>query len=101
MFKVKFMPFDMNTDVEPDSTILDAIRKSNLPLKTTCGGKGTCGDCIVQILSGSYQCKASAALSQQLISERYALACLTKITDHLTIQLPQFQQLSFQKNIYY
>ena len=84
------MPFDIDTEVEPGSTILDAIRKANLPLKTTCG------DCVVQILSGLYNCQSSAALSQQLISERYALACLTKINDNLTIQLPQFQQLSIK-----
>ena len=89
-FTVKFLPFDISVDVPAGTKLLDAVKKADLPLKATCGGKGTCGGCIVQILSGNYRTKASAALSNQLASEGYALACQTGVTDNITVQLPQF-----------
>ncbi|GAH64778.1 unnamed protein product, partial [marine sediment metagenome] len=82
--------------VSSGTSILDAARKVDLFLKTTCGGKGTCGDCVVRIISGTYQSKLSSALSDELIRQRYALACQTEVNDNLTIQLPQFQELSIK-----
>lgn len=95
-YKVRFLPFDIAVEVPLSTSILDAVRKANLPVKTTCGGKGTCGDCVVQVLSRAYQGRASGALSEQLIQQGYALACQTEIDENLTIQLPQFQELSIK-----
>ena len=64
IFTVRFLPFETDIDIESGTNALDAIRKADLPLNTTCGGKGTCGDCIIQILEGTYQSKPSAALPQ-------------------------------------
>lgn len=95
-YKVKFFPFESTVSVSSGTSILDAARKANLPVKTTCGGKGTCGDCVVRVLSGTYQSKHSAALSEELFRQGYALACQTEVNDNLTIQLPQFQELSIK-----
>ncbi len=99
MHKVTFLPFDTSVDVPPGTIMLDAVRQSNIPLKATCGGEGTCGDCILHVVSGTYQCKPSAALSERLIKRGYALACLTEVHDDLTVRLPQFQQLSIKSVI--
>lgn len=95
-YRIKFLPFETTVAVAAGSTILDAVKKANLPLKTSCGGKGTCGDCVVQILSGSYQSKSSAVVSQALASQGYVLACVAKVHDHLTVQLPKFENLSIK-----
>lgn len=95
-YKVKFFPFESTVSVSSGTSILDAARKANLPLKVTCGAKGTCGDCVIRVLSGTYQSKHSAALSEELIRQGYALACQTEVNDNLTIQLPQFQELSIK-----
>ena len=95
-YKVKFLPFSSTVSVSPGTSILDAARKVDLFLKTTCGGKGTCGDCVVRIISGTYQSKLSSALSDELVRQGYALACQTEVNDNLTIQLPQFQELSIK-----
>jgi len=95
-FKLTFFPFKMSIDVQGGSTILEAVRQLQLPLKASCGGKGSCGDCLIKILAGNYKVKASAALSQELIDKGYALACQTKVTSDLTVQLPQFEELSIK-----
>ena len=63
---VRFLPFDVSVEVAAGTTILDAAREAGLPLKTSCGGKGTCGDCIVKVLEGTYETSPSAALSLEL-----------------------------------
>ena len=95
-FKVNFLPFDASVEVQPGTSLLDAVKTADLPLKTTCGGKGTCGDCVVQIISGAYHSKQSAALSDKLASQGFALACQTEVTDNITAQLPRFRELAIQ-----
>jgi uncharacterized 2Fe-2S/4Fe-4S cluster protein (DUF4445 family) len=98
-YKILFMPFNVSVDVPAGTKILEAAKKENLPLKASCGGQGTCGDCVVQILDGSYTAKSSAALSNHLISEGYALACQTEVNDNLTVQLPQFEELMIKSDV--
>ncbi|MFQ6070881.1 MAG: ASKHA domain-containing protein [Candidatus Aminicenantales bacterium] len=90
---VTFLPFEASVEVSAGTTILDALRKASLPLRTFCGGKGTCGECIVRVIRGEYRCSVSAALSEELRQKGYTLACLTKITDNLSVELPHYQQL--------
>lgn len=95
-FKVRFLPFDTSISVSGGKSLLDAIKESHFPIKTSCGGKGTCGECVVQIISGNCIRKSSAALPDQLVSLGYALACQTKVTNNITLHLPQFQELSIR-----
>ena len=95
-FNVKFLPFDVSVKVSSGTSLLDSVKTAGLPLKTTCGGKGTCGDCVVQITSGSYDSKKSAALSDKLASKGFTLACQTKVTDNVTAQLPHFRELAIK-----
>lgn len=99
-FKVKFLPFEVIVEVPSKTGLLDALRSAGLPLKATCGGKGTCGDCVVQITSGSFQGKHSAVLKDELVSQGYALACQTEVTDNITVQLPQFKELPIKSTVY-
>lgn len=95
-FKVAFLPFETCIEVPSGISILEAVNKADLPLKSSCGGKGTCGDCVIKILSGSYKKKPSATLSDQLVSQGYALSCQTEVHSDLVLQLPQFQELSIK-----
>jgi uncharacterized 2Fe-2S/4Fe-4S cluster protein (DUF4445 family) len=93
-FRIRFLPFETTLSVASGANLFDAIKKVGLPLKSTCGGKGTCGDCLVQVLSGEYQSRPSAALPEELRRQGFVLACQTEVTDHLTVQIPQFQEIS-------
>jgi uncharacterized 2Fe-2S/4Fe-4S cluster protein (DUF4445 family) len=95
-FKVRFLPFDVTVVVAPGTILLDAVTQAGLPIKTGCGGGGTCGDCLLRIISGSCQARPSAAISENLRTQGYVLACLAEVTDNLTVHLPQFQELSIQ-----
>jgi uncharacterized 2Fe-2S/4Fe-4S cluster protein (DUF4445 family) len=91
--KVVFFPFNISFELPEGTLLWDAIKKGGLPIRASCGGEGTCGECLVQIKQGSFAEKASAALPQQLVNQGYALACKTEITDDLSVHLPQFEEL--------
>ncbi|MGB2908152.1 MAG: ASKHA domain-containing protein [Candidatus Aminicenantaceae bacterium] len=97
--KIHILPFKASVEVEAEALILDAVKKAGLPLQAGCGGEGTCGECVVRILSGNYDRQGSAALPQELVIEGYALSCRTRIRDDLTILLPEFEELSIQSRI--
>jgi uncharacterized 2Fe-2S/4Fe-4S cluster protein (DUF4445 family) len=92
--KVTCLPFDIRIEVPYGSTLLDTIRKAGLPLKTSCGGKGTCGDCKVRIIEGSYKVASASGLSEKFRQDGYVLSCVTAIQNDLVIALPAFQLTS-------
>ena len=95
-FKVEFLPFGVQIIVSPGTCLLDACRKARVPLSTTCGGKGTCGDCIVKVIKGATTIKPSPFLPEKLRKQGFVLACQTLIEDDLTVELPEFQELSLK-----
>jgi len=96
-YRVEFLPFDLDVEAPAGATVLEAAKLAGLPLKAGCGGEGTCGDCVVRVVEGDYQKKASAALSESLVEQGYVLACRTEIQDDLTVLLPEFQELSIRR----
>lgn len=94
--RATFLPFAVSVKVPEGTKIADAVKKASLPLQFSCGGEGTCGDCVVRITKGKFKTKPTAALSGQLIAEGFVLACQTKITDDLTIVMPHFQELAIR-----
>lgn len=95
-FKVRFLPFDVSVKAKAGTSLLEATRKADLPLKTTCGGKGTCGDCLVRVLSGEFKRRKSSVLRENLSSRNYTLACQTEVRDNLVVELPQFEEISIR-----
>lgn len=92
--KITFLPFQVTVEAPSGSSLLEAVKAAHLPLNTTCGEKGTCGGCIVRILSGKHQQKQTAALSDDLRSEGFVLACQTSVSSDMQILLPQFEEKS-------
>lgn len=71
---VRFIPNDVTVKVEEGTNILDAQIKAGLVPDAPCGGKGTCGKCLVNITDG----KAVSGVVK---------ACQTKITEDITVDL--------------
>ncbi len=90
---IQFLPFETTVQVGAGTNLLDAVLEAGLPLKSTCGGKGTCGDCLVRIIGGEYRARPSAVLPEGLSSQGYNLACQTEVRGDLRVELPQFEEL--------
>jgi len=48
-FRVVFKPDDQELSIHQGATLLEAARQAGIILTTPCGGKGTCGKCVVRL----------------------------------------------------
>ncbi len=60
-----------------------------------CGGKGTCGNCKIQLLKGDIPLtnKHREALKRNNLSEKWRLACLSKAEIDLSIEIAQWESI--------
>src|SRR5438309_374896 len=88
--EVLYKPFDKATRVPGGTTLFSAAHWIGLPIDSTCGGRGTCGKCKVQLLSGDVE--ASTADRRQLRSEEieggWRLSCQAHIYGDLECLVP-------------
>jgi uncharacterized 2Fe-2S/4Fe-4S cluster protein (DUF4445 family) len=92
--RVEFLPFKSACSFARGTNLLDGARMAGLPLKSTCGGKGTCGECFVRVVDGKAKTRPSAAVPEEVRRRGYILACQTEIEEDLTVELPRFEEQS-------
>jgi uncharacterized 2Fe-2S/4Fe-4S cluster protein (DUF4445 family) len=85
-----FQPSGKTIDVSSGTELLDAIREAEIEIESPCGGKGTCGKCIVRIISGNVDSDSLGVLSASAVSRGYVLACKTKTLDEpVTVEISE------------
>ncbi|TMF52415.1 MAG: DUF4445 domain-containing protein [Chloroflexi bacterium] len=79
--EVVYKPFDKATRVPPGTTLFSAAHWIGLPIDSTCGGRGTCGKCKVQVLEGGAE--ITTADRKQLrpieLEAGWRLSCQAKV----------------------
>jgi uncharacterized 2Fe-2S/4Fe-4S cluster protein (DUF4445 family) len=90
MPSVHFLPADISVDV-PAGTLLHeaAIRAGIDALHLPCGGTGTCGQCLVEILKGKAEPLGQSYLEVALVEKGLVLACQSKVGEDLVVRLPE------------
>ncbi len=73
--KVTFKPSGLIYEARAGMSIMDAIRANDLKLDAPCGGNGTCKKCKVMVTDEE--------------GTREVLACMTKITGDITVDIPR------------
>jgi len=101
LIKVKFLPSNKSADVPPGSNILQAAIAAGVQVESTCGGKGTCGKCKVQLQKGGAEVGAGALtpsekkfLTASEIEAGWVLACQHVLFEDTVVQLQE------QKDVY-
>ncbi|MBM3157545.1 MAG: 2Fe-2S iron-sulfur cluster binding domain-containing protein [Chloroflexi bacterium] len=59
-FQVDFQPLGRRGECRADQSLLECARQLGVELVSLCNGKGTCGRCKVQVLSGETTAPTSA-----------------------------------------
>jgi uncharacterized 2Fe-2S/4Fe-4S cluster protein (DUF4445 family) len=70
-YKITILPQNLEVMVDEGSTLLDAQIKAGLHPDAPCGGKGTCGKCLVNVISGE--------------PSGVQKACMVKVKNDMTI----------------
>ena len=70
--------------------LLDAIRRAGADLDAPCGGKGTCGKCVVRVAAGEVDSNSLGALSGASVADGHVLACQTRVLEvEVVVEVPQ------------
>jgi len=88
---VIFQPQGKRVYVLPGTSVLEAATRAGFSLFAPCGGSGVCGKCVVRITEGIESiddATAKGPLTTKQINAGFRLACKTKITAPLTVEIP-------------
>lgn len=83
--KLTVLPDRKTVEVTEGETLLDAIRRAGIVMNTSCGGRGTCGRCKVEIVEGevnAWQTKAKNMGENEIVS------CKSTVKGDVVINIP-------------
>ncbi len=89
--EVTYRPYEKSTRIPPGTTLFSAAHWIGLPIDSTCGGRGTCGKCKVQVIQGGLE--TTAADRKQLRSDEleagWRLSCQAKVYEDTVCAVPE------------
>ncbi len=77
-------------EVASGNTLLNTLHENGVMLSSACGGKGSCGQCKVQVTEGGGQILPTEAphFSRKEQMDHWRLGCQVKVKDSMSIQVP-------------
>ena len=95
---VRFEPIGRVYEVTHGSPLHDLIHEYGVEFP--CGGEGTCGGCKVKLLNGfiNLDDHHRALLNKQRLDDTWRLACLSYITEDVTLEVHQYESLILADN---
>jgi len=77
-------------EVESGNTLLGTLHENGVMLSSACGGKGSCGQCKVQVTEGGGQILPTEVphFSRKEQMDHWRLGCQVKVKDNMSIQVP-------------
>ncbi|EHQ89061.1 ASKHA domain-containing protein [Desulfosporosinus youngiae] len=100
MVDVTFLPSSQKVSVPQGSTILQAAIEAGVRVESTCGGKGTCGKCKVQ-LSMKHLSPISKVetrfLSAMELEEGFVLACQRELHTNTVVKVQEQKEVLSRK----
>lgn len=91
MVSIDFQPYDKQTRVPAGVTLFNAANWAGLAIDSTCGAKGTCGKCKVQILSGHDGMTAAdqKSFTAEELAAGWRLSCRTAVEHDVICHVPR------------
>ena len=90
-YTIDFQPVGRRGQCPPGKSLTDCAAELGVGIARTCGGKGTCHSCRVQVLKGSVSEPTASereCFSPQELAEGWRLACQTRPTSDCTLAIP-------------
>ena len=93
-YEVTYLPSGKTARVPEGTTLFNAAHWAGLPIESTCGGRGTCGKCGVQVIEG--HAELSLADHRHLadkLDDGWRLSCQCPITGPMTVDVPRLMKM--------
>ena len=88
MAKVFFKSHNKEVECELGKNLLDLAREADIFIDAPCNGAQSCGKCKVKLLEGKCDTEKTVHISDEEYDQGYILACATKITEDIVIDVP-------------
>ncbi len=88
MAKVFFKSHNKEVECELGKNLLDLAREADIFIDAPCNGAQSCGKCKVKLLEGKCDTEKTVHISDEEYDQGYILACATKVTGDITIDVP-------------
>lgn len=103
-YKVLLRPELKTVEINSDQNLLAALRQENIYVKSTCGGNGTCADCMVKVVSGEEHLSPMAFAEIKMLGNVFhitkeRLACQTTITGDITLDIAHHNKSQDQQKL--
>lgn len=92
-YTVKIEPTGFSCSVNPGTPLRDIIHESGIEFP--CAGQGICGKCKFRLLEGNIALTGfhRKALERNRLGEEWRLACLSRVTEDITIRIDQYEHI--------
>lgn len=103
--KIKFVPQNIEVDVDPSKSLLQIATENGLKIKSLCGGVATCAECRVKIVEGENSIPEPNKLELNMIGSSYyidgrRLSCQVHCFGSVTVDLTeQLNKVDTQKKV--
>ncbi len=102
--KLKFVPQNIEVDVNPDKTVLEISRELGLRIQSSCNGLCSCGDCRVFVKEGEANLFMPTAKELKLIGQGHyvdqrRLACQLYCFGDVVVDLSEQEERASQGKI--
>jgi len=94
---VRFAPDDITVTVTDGESLLVAAAKADIPVRGSCGGKGTCGKCRMRVREGRVNCAGYGKLTAAEIAEGHVLSCQSFPETDVVVEVPPESRLAAHK----
>lgn len=96
MLTITFLPSNNKVEVPSGTLISDAASLAGIAdLHMPCGGKGTCGRCLVELVEGEVE-RGISHLDSALANKNLVMACQTRITSDITVRIMETHDASMR-----
>lgn len=80
---VLFQPDNILVELDAGVDLLTGARKANIEIKCGCGGDGTCGKCLLRVVSGKVKSKGGYSTR-----DGWSVACQTCVAGDVVVEIP-------------
>jgi uncharacterized 2Fe-2S/4Fe-4S cluster protein (DUF4445 family) len=93
-FSISIIPDNKQVTVNKKESLYHAMAVAGIPLKASCGGKGTCSDCKVLVREGQVDSLTTGMLTEEEQKQGYLLACQCFPQSNLVVEVPAESKLA-------
>ena len=93
-YTVRFLPDNLETTVQEGENLLQAAARAGIPLKASCGGRGTCGRCRMILKEGEVTQLQKGKLTPEQLAAGYVLACQSIPAGPVVVEVPAESRLA-------